>query len=58
MLTDEQKRILDRADLVDVIEHIGVARLLSFIDPIHAIVIWGWETTFKALDKYAHHKPD
>jgi hypothetical protein len=58
MLTDQDKRLLDRLDPVDVIEHYGVAQLLSFVDPLHAISIWGWLNTFNALEKYEAHKPE
>lgn len=58
MLTEEQRRLLSKLDLVDVIDYYSVPVILSYIDPLHAVVVWGWESTFEALERYENHKPD
>jgi len=58
MLTDEQQRLLRSLDPVDVIDFYSVPVILSYIDPLHAVVVWGWKSTFDALERYENHKPD
>ncbi len=58
MLTAEQQRLLAKLDPVDVIDFYSVPVILSFIDPLHAVVVWGWKTTFDALERYERHRPE
>jgi hypothetical protein len=56
MLTPEQRKLLDQIPLVDIITHFGVQRILSYIDPLHAIVVFGLDEIFRALERYDKHK--
>lgn len=58
MLTEEQQRLLSKIDPVDAIDFYSVPVILSFIDPLHAVVVWGWKTTFDALERYEKHKSE
>jgi len=56
MLTEQQRSVLSQVSIIDVIDFFGVERILSVIDPIHGVIIWGWERVFKALERYENHK--
>lgn len=56
MLTDEQRSQLSRMSIVDVIDYYTVPRILQYIDCLHAVVIYGLDEIFKALEKYSKHK--
>jgi hypothetical protein len=58
MLTDKQKALLETIDIVDVIDYYSVPALLSNIDSLHAIVVYGLDEIFRALERYENHSPD
>lgn len=55
MLTLEQRNLLDRLKVVDVVDHYSVAVILQSIDPLHAIVVYGLDEIFKALERYENN---
>lgn len=55
MLTEEQKRQIDKMSIVDIIDHLTVPQILSYIDPLHAVVVYGWRSTLDALERYEKH---
>lgn len=55
MLTPEQRKVLETASIVDVIDFYSVPRVLQCIDPLHAIVVYGLDEVFKALERYEKH---
>lgn len=58
MLTNEHRRLLSEISLVDVIDYYSVERILQYIDPLHAIVVYGLDEIFKALEQYEKHRTD
>lgn len=58
MLTSEQKQLLSKMSVVDIIDFYSVPRILSYIDPLHAIVVFGVDEVLKALERYEKHSPD
>ena len=58
MLTDKERAFLDSIDIVDVIDHLSVPAILSNIDSLHAIVVYGLDEIFRALERYENHSPD
>jgi len=58
MLTKQQRAVLETIDIVDVIDFYSVPQLLSNIDSLHAIVVYGLDEIFRALERYENHSPD
>lgn len=57
MLSEQDKAVLSRLDPFEVLDFFGPSVILSFIDPLHGISIWGWERVFAALEAYENHRP-
>jgi len=58
MLTHEQQQLLEKIDIIDVIDFYTVPVLLNQIDALHAIVVYGLDEIFRALERYENHSPD
>lgn len=58
MLTSQQKAFLESIDIVDVIDFYTVPVLLNHIDSLHAVVVYGLDEIFRALERYENHSPD